>query len=78
MITIHNLTHKQKLLLDVMWELDTMEKVQQFIHTLPKQDAQDAHSLLQIAIWESIEQESGLNDYAQDSLAVISRVRSSR
>jgi hypothetical protein len=78
MITISNLTHKQKLLLDVMWELDTMEKVQQFIHTLPAADARDAHSLLQIAIWESIEQESGLNDYAQDSLAVISRVRSSR
>jgi len=78
MITIHNLTHKQKLLLDVMWELDTMEKVQTFIHSLPKQDAQDAHSLLQIAIWESIEQEGALNDYSQDCCNVISRIRSSR
>jgi len=77
MITITNLTPKQKALLTVMWEIDSMDKVQQFISTLPTRDAQDADSLLQIAIWESLEQEGAIDDYRQDSVDVISRIRSS-
>ena len=76
MITIANLTPKQKALLTVMWEIDSVEKVQQFIRTLPAADARDAHSLLQIAIWETLELEGALDDYTQDSVNVISRVRS--
>ena len=76
MITIANLTPKQKALLTVMWEIDSMDKVQQFIRTLPAADARDAHSLLQIAIWETLELEGALDDYTQDSVNVISRVRS--
>jgi hypothetical protein len=76
MITIANLTPKQKALLTVMWEIDSVEKVQQFIRTLPAADARDAHSLLQIAIWETLELEGALDDYTQDSVDVISRVRS--
>ena len=76
MITIHNLTPKQKLLLDVMWELDSMDKVQSFIRTLPAQDARDAHSLLQIAIWETLEQEDGLDAYADQAAAAIASARS--
>ena len=71
MITITNLTPKQKLLLDVMWELDTLDKVQEFIRTLPAQDARDAHCLLQIAIWETLEQEDGLDAYKDRADIVI-------
>jgi hypothetical protein len=71
MITITNLTPKQKLLLDVMWELDTIERVQEFIRTLPAQDARDAHGLLQIAIWETLEQEDGLDAYKDRADIVI-------
>lgn len=75
MITISNLTPKQKLLLDVMWELDSLDKVQEFIRTLPAQDARDAHALLQIAIWETIEQEDGLDAYADQAGAAIASAR---
>ncbi len=78
MITIDNLTPKQKALLDVMWELDTMDRVQEFIRTLPAQDAVDAHSLLKIAIWETLESEGALNDYSTDAGSIIDRIRSSR
>lgn len=78
MITITNLTPKQKLLLDVMWELDTMDRVQEFIQTLPAQDAVDAHGLLKIAIWETLESEGALNDYSTDAGSIIDRIRSSR
>ena len=77
MITISGLTPKQKALLTVMWEIDSMDKVQQFISTLPTRDAQDADSLLKIAIWESLEQEGAIDDYRQDSVDVISRISSS-
>ena len=77
MITISGLTPKQKALLTVMWEIDSMDKVQQFISTLPTADARDADSLLKIAIWESLEQEGAIDDYRQDSVDVISRIRSS-
>ena len=71
MITITHLTPKQKLLLDVMWQLDSLDKVQAFIKTLPATDAQDAHSLLKIAIWETLELEDGLDAYKDHSDACI-------
>ena len=71
MITITHLTPKQKLLLDVMWELDSLDKVQSFIRSLPLQDARDAQCLLQIAIWETIEQEESLDAYKDHSDAII-------
>lgn len=74
MITITNLTPKQKALLTVMWEIDSMDKVRQFISTLPAADARDAHSLLQIAIWESIEQEDGLDAYQDQARSIIHSV----
>ena len=75
MITITHLTPKQKLLLDVMWELDSLAKVQEFIRTLPAQDARDAHNLLQMAIWETIEQEDGLDAYADQADRAIASAR---
>jgi hypothetical protein len=75
MITITHLTPKQKLLLDVMWELDSLDKVKAFIATLPVQDQRDAHGLLQIAIWETIESEDGLDAYKDYALACIASAR---
>jgi hypothetical protein len=73
MITISGLTPKQKALLTVMWDIDSVDKVQEFIRTLPARDARDAHSLLQMAIWESIEQQEGLADYEELARDCISR-----
>jgi hypothetical protein len=75
MITITNLTPKQKALLDVMWELDSLDKVHAFIKTLPAADARDAHSLLQIAVWETVELEEGLDAYKDHSDACIAAAR---
>jgi hypothetical protein len=76
MITISGLTVKQKALLTVMWDIDTTDKVHEFIRTLPAADARDAHCLLQIAIWESIEQQEGLADYEHMARDCISRCSS--
>ena len=76
MITITGLTEKQKALLTVMWDIDSTDKVHEFIRSLPAADARDAHSLLQMAIWESIEQQEGLEEYAQLAKDCISRTSS--
>jgi hypothetical protein len=76
MITISGLTPKQKALLTVMWDIDSVERVHEFIGTLPAADARDAHSLLKMAIWESIEQQEGLEDYEQTAKDLISRCSS--
>jgi hypothetical protein len=74
MITISNLTPKQQALMTVMWEIDSMDKVKAFIGTLSPSDARDAHCLLQIAIWESIEQEDGLDAYSDQARSIIASV----
>jgi hypothetical protein len=63
MITIPNLTQKQKMLLDVMWNIENIQQVNDFINSLPQKDKIDARGLLEIAIAESIEHEHGLQDY---------------
>jgi hypothetical protein len=75
MITISGLTAKQKALMTVMWDIDSVDKVQEFIRTLPAADARDAHCLLQIAIWESIEQEEGLDAYKDTATTAIRTAR---
>jgi hypothetical protein len=74
MISIQGLTPKQKALMTVMWDMDSMDKVQSFIRTLSPADARDAHSLLQVAIWESIEQEDGLDAYQDQAAGIIASV----
>ena len=76
MISITGLTHKQKVLMDVMWSMDDITKVTAFVKTLPKRDAQDCLSLITIATHESIEQEEGLDAYKDRALAAISSARS--
>jgi hypothetical protein len=74
MITISGLTTKQKALLTVMWDIDSTDKVQEFIRTLPAADARDAHCLLQMAIWESLEQQGELDAYSDQARSVIASV----
>jgi predicted TIM-barrel fold metal-dependent hydrolase len=76
MITITGLTHKQKVLMDVMWSMDDISTVTAFVKTLPKRDRQDCMSLIAIATQDSQEQEDGLDAYKHDALAAISYARS--
>jgi hypothetical protein len=75
MITLSGLTTKQKALLTVMWDIDSVDKVQEFIQTLPAADARDAHSLLKMAIWESLEQQGELDAY-KDTASIAIRTAS--
>ncbi len=77
MITITGLTDRQKNLMDLLWTCRDIAQVQTLIKALPSaQDRCDAVSLVSIATWESIEQELGLDEYADDATAAINRARS--
>jgi hypothetical protein len=71
MITIPNLTAKQKMLLDVMWNIENISQVNDFINSLPYKDRIDAQGLLRIAIDESIEHEGGLTEWADEAQQAI-------
>ena len=75
MISIPNLTPKQKMLLDVMWNIENIQQVNDFINSLPYKDKIDARGLLEIAIAESIEHEHGLKDYEPLAIKAIDNAR---
>jgi len=75
MISIPNLTPKQKMLLDVMWNIENLEQVNAFITALPYKDRIDAMGLLKIAIDESLEHEGELEKYTADVAKVIDKAR---
>jgi hypothetical protein len=74
MITITGLTARQKAMMDIMWSMDTMSKVQAFVRSLPKQDALDCLSLVEMATLDTLE-EDGLDAYKDTAAAAISCAR---
>ena len=78
MITIHGLTARQQQLCELMWACRDIQHVRALIRALPtREDQQQAETLMQVIIHESLEDQGGLNDYIQDCADVIDRVRSS-
>ena len=76
MITITGLTERQKSIVDLMWTCRDITAVNTLIQSLPtKQDQCDARSLCTILVQETLEQEEGLDRYADLAEAAISRAR---
>lgn len=74
MITLENLTRKQQVLCEVIWNLDTVEQVLNFVRSLPQKDKEQAQTLYTLMILETLDQEMDIEDL---SLAkqVIDKVR---
>jgi len=64
------------MLLDVMWNIENIQQVNDFINSLPPRDKMDARGLLQIAIDESIEHEGGLEEWADAARQAIDKIQS--
>ena len=76
-ITIQGLTVRQQQLCELMWACRDIEQVRALIRALPTlQDRQSAETLMLLIVHETLEDEGGLNDYAEDAVGVIDRVRS--
>jgi len=77
MITIDGLTPRQKQLIDLMWNCRDLDAVNTLIAALPTaKDKQDCKGLCTILIHETMEQELGLDEYAEAAELAISRARS--
>jgi len=76
MISIAGLTAKQKILMDVLWSMEDINNVNAFVNSLPTQDKLDCRSMMQIALWESLEHDGVLDVYTQDAQAVIAAASS--
>ena len=77
MITIHGLTARHKQLIDLMWNCRDLDAVNTLIAALPtEQDKQACRGLCTILVQETLEQELGLDEYADAAEAAISRARS--
>jgi len=50
MIEIQGLNKKQRLLADIIWQLDSQEQVQTFIASLPTKDRKDAQTVTQMMV----------------------------
>ena len=78
MITIQGLTARQQQLCELMWSCRDLEQVRDLIRALPtREDQQSAETLMLLIIHETLEDEGGLDDYAEDCADVIDRIRSS-
>lgn len=50
MITIEGFTAKQRVLADIMWSMDSKDRVNMFIDTLLPQDQREAKTVLEMII----------------------------
>ena len=50
MITIDGFTAKQRVLADIMWSMDSKDRVNMFIDTLLPQDQREARTVLEMII----------------------------
>lgn len=62
MITLENLTRKQQVLCEVIWNLDTVEQVLNFVRSLPQKDKEQAQTLYTLMILETLDQEMDTED----------------
>lgn len=72
MITIEGLTKKQKAIMEILWNCDSMDEVNLFIRSMPTfKDRCDAQSLMMLALWETLENKGGLDEYQDMAQAWI-------
>lgn len=65
--------------MDLLWSCKDLDQVRAFIQALPTAaDRCDARSLVDIATWDSIEEELGLTAYENEANTVIDRARQQR
>jgi hypothetical protein len=76
MIKLEGLTHKQKMLAQLIWDCDSQDQLETLIRCLPtKEDRYTASTLARMMIQETWEQERGLEEFADAAEEIIDRAR---
>ena len=66
MIEIHGFTKKQRMLADIIWELDTQDQVQAFIRSLPQKDREQAQVVCEMMILAFFDEVDSVSDSTID------------
>lgn len=73
-IKLSGLTARQKQVIDLLWNCPTIEAAQALVAALPThRDRCDARAMLTMVAHDSIEQEEGLDQYAEAASDLLSR-----
>ena len=76
-VNIAGLTVRQQQLCELMWSCRDLAQVRALIRALPTlEDRQQAQTLMLLIVHETLEDEGGLDDYAEHAAGVVDRVRS--
>jgi hypothetical protein len=62
-ITIQGLSPKQRFFADILWKFSEGDDVKRFIESLPKDDQDEAHSVVEMMIW------AVMDEYSQTDVA---------
>ena len=74
--TIDGLNAKQRMLADIIWKLDTKERVDAFIQSLPKKERVQAEIIVQLMILAVVEQcYDGINQEMPEAKSLIDKCR---
>jgi hypothetical protein len=66
MITIEGLSKKQKAIMEILWNCNSLEQAELFIKSMPThRDRCDAHSLMMLALYETLEEKDGLDEWEE-------------
>ncbi len=78
MIEIIGLTKRQKILADILWNIDEWDQVQVFVNSLPRRDRIDCEGILEMMRMSLVEQYAEAvnpkNQY-KDAKEVIGKIR---
>jgi hypothetical protein len=74
MIQLEGLTHKQKMLAQLIWDCETQEQLETLIRCLPtREDRLMASTLSRVMIYEALE--PGIDRYQEVALEIIDQAR---
>jgi queuine/archaeosine tRNA-ribosyltransferase len=74
MIKLTGLTQRQKQVIDLLWNCETLAEAQALVRALPThRDRCDAQTLLTMVAWDNLEHTEGLADYEREARLAISR-----
>lgn len=74
MIDTENLTQRQRILFDIMWNIEEWNQVERFIRSLPKKDRIDCDGIVELIKLAIIEEHSQEKDFTE-AKELINRVK---
>ena len=72
---LHGLTARQQFLADIMWQLEEYDDVEAFIATLPRQEACECRSIMEIMQLALVEQCAEAEPRVTEAVKVLDKLR---